>query len=108
VRYIAFTGSPGVGQAILRTCDRHGTRMDKRELGGNGAAIVLGDADPCGGGSPDRPLHSNQHYGQTCCTIHRIFVDKKIADDFIDSRKRVLPGPEDRLSGPMRERSLAR
>lgn len=45
VRYISFTGSPGVGQAILRTCDRHGTRM-KRELGGNGAAIVLADADP--------------------------------------------------------------
>jgi aldehyde dehydrogenase (NAD+) len=41
IRYISFTGSPGVGQAILRTCDRHGTRM-KREMGGNGAAIVLG------------------------------------------------------------------
>ena len=45
VRYIAFTGSPGVGQTILRTCDRHGTRV-KREMGGNGAAIVLDDADP--------------------------------------------------------------
>ena len=45
VRFISFTGSPGVGQAILRTCDRHGTRM-KREMGGNGAAIVLADADP--------------------------------------------------------------
>ena len=42
---ISFTGSPGVGQHILRTCDRHGTRM-KREMGGNGSAIVLADADP--------------------------------------------------------------
>ena len=47
----------------------HGTRM-KREMGGNGAAIVLADADP-------RLVarlvgrHTNQHYGQTCCTIHR-------------------------------------
>jgi hypothetical protein len=27
----------------------------------------------------------NQHYGQTCCTIHRVFVDEKIAHDFIDA-----------------------
>src|SRR4029078_11675176 len=64
VRYIAFTGSPGVGQAILRTCDRHGTRM-KREMGGNGAAIVLADADPA---VVARMVgrYTNQHYGQTC------------------------------------------
>lgn len=85
VRYIAFTGSPGVGQAILRTCDRHGTRM-KRELGGNGSAIVLADADP---ELVARMVgkYTNQHYGQTCCTIHRVFVDKKIADDFIGAQK---------------------
>ena len=85
VKYISFTGSPGVGQAILRTCDRHGTRM-KREMGGNGAAIVLGDADP---GMVARMVGrlANQHFGQTCCTIHRIFVDKKIADDFIEAEK---------------------
>ncbi|MFO0913494.1 MAG: aldehyde dehydrogenase family protein [Pirellulales bacterium] len=83
IRYISFTGSPGVGQAILRTCDLHGTRM-KREMGGNGAAIVLDDADP---EVVARLIgrYTNQHYGQTCCTIHRIFVDRKIADDFIDA-----------------------
>ncbi len=85
VRYISFTGSPGVGQSIMRTCDVHGTRM-KREMGGNGAAIVLGDADPQ---LVARMIgkYTNQHYGQTCCTIHRVFVDKKIADDFIDAQK---------------------
>ncbi|MCA8989781.1 MAG: aldehyde dehydrogenase [Planctomycetaceae bacterium] len=85
VRYISFTGSPGVGQAILRTCDLHGTRM-KREMGGNGSAIVLDDADP---ELVARLVgkHANQHFGQTCCTIHRVFVDKKIADDFIDAQK---------------------
>lgn len=83
VRYISFTGSPGVGQAILRTCDRHGTRM-KREMGGNGAAIVLGDADPQ---VVARLIgrYTNQHFGQTCCTIHRVFVERKIADEFIDA-----------------------
>ena len=85
VRYISFTGSPGVGQLILRTCDRHGTRM-KREMGGNGSAIVLEDADP---ELVARMVgkYVNQHYGQTCCTIHRVFVDKKIAEPFIDAQK---------------------
>ena len=85
VRYISFTGSPGVGQSILRTCDRHGTRM-KREMGGNGAAIVLEDADPA---VVARLVgrYTNQHYGQTCCTIHRVFVDRKIADDFVEAQR---------------------
>ena len=84
VRFISVTGSPGVGQAILRTCDRNGTRM-KREMGGNGAAIVLADADPA---VVARMIgrYTNQHFGQTCCTIHRIFVDRKIADDFTDAQ----------------------
>jgi aldehyde dehydrogenase (NAD+) len=90
VRFISFTGSPGVGQEILRTCDKHGTRM-KREMGGNGAAIVLSDADPQ---LVARMIgrHTNQHYGQTCCTVHRIFVDRKIADDFIDAQREFFSG----------------
>jgi len=90
VKYISFTGSPGVGQAILRTCDRHGTRM-KREMGGNGSAIVLADADPETVARMIGRL-ANQHFGQTCCTIHRIFVDKKIADSFIDAEKEFFAG----------------
>ena len=90
VRYISFTGSPGVGQSILRTCDRHGTRM-KREMGGNGAAIVLDDADPeVVGRMIGR--YTNQHFGQTCCTIHRVFVDQKIADDFVAVQRDFFDG----------------
>jgi aldehyde dehydrogenase (NAD+) len=90
VRFISFTGSPGVGQAILRACDRHGTRM-KREMGGNGSAIVLADADPA---LVARLVgrHANQHFGQTCCTIHRVFVADKIADDFIDAQRAFFEG----------------
>ena len=84
VRYIAFTGSPGVGQSILRTCDLNGTRM-KREMGGNGSAIVLDDADPAVVGRLIGK-HTNQHYGQTCCTVHRVFVAENIANDFIDAQ----------------------
>lgn len=90
VRFISFTGSPEVGQSILRSCDRHGTRM-KREMGGNGSAIVLADADPevvakmIG-------RYTNQHFGQTCCTIHRVYVDRSIAEDFIDANRSFLEG----------------
>ncbi len=90
VRFISFTGSPGVGQAILSVCDKHGTRM-KREMGGNGSAIVLSDADP---EVVARQIgrYTNQHYGQTCCTIHRVFVDRKIADDFIEAQTEFFKG----------------
>ncbi len=81
VRYIAFTGSPGVGQSILQAADKHGTRV-KREMGGNGSAIVCADADP---ELVARLIGKrvNQHYGQTCCTIHRVFAEKSIFDDFL-------------------------
>ena len=81
IRYISFTGSPGVGQGILQAADRHGTRV-KREMGGNGAAIVCADADPQ---LVARLIgrNANQHYGQTCCTIHRVFAQREIFDDFI-------------------------
>jgi len=83
VRYIAFTGSPGVGQAILQAADRHGTRV-KREMGGNGSAIVLADADP---EIVARMIgkNANQHYGQTCSTIHRVFAQREIYDDFLEA-----------------------
>ena len=81
VRYISFTGSPGVGQSILQAADKHGTRV-KREMGGNGAAIVCADADP---ELVARLIgkNANQHYGQTCCTIHRVFAQREIFDDFM-------------------------
>lgn len=81
IRYISFTGSPGVGQAILQAADKHGTRV-KREMGGNGSAIVCADADP---ELVARMIgrNVNQHYGQTCSTIHRVFAEKSIFDDFL-------------------------
>ncbi|MCZ6673071.1 MAG: aldehyde dehydrogenase family protein [Verrucomicrobia bacterium] len=81
IRYISFTGSPGVGQIILQAADKHGTRV-KREMGGNGSAIVCADADP---ELVARMIgrNVNQHYGQTCCTIHRVFAEREIFDDFL-------------------------
>jgi len=81
IRYISFTGSPQVGQSILQAADKHGTRV-KREMGGNGSAIVCADADPQ---LVARLIgkNANQHYGQTCCTIHRVFAERAIFNDFL-------------------------
>ncbi|QXD30705.1 aldehyde dehydrogenase family protein [Candidatus Pelagisphaera phototrophica] len=83
IRYISFTGSPGVGQAILQAADKHGTRV-KREMGGNGSAIVCADADP---ELVARMIgrNVNQHYGQTCSTIHRVFAERSVFDDFLQA-----------------------
>jgi aldehyde dehydrogenase (NAD+) len=63
----------------------------KREMGGNGSAIVLADADP---EMVARMIgrHTNQHFGQTCCTIHRVYVDQSIADDFVDANRSFFEG----------------
>jgi len=81
IRYISFTGSPNVGQSILAAADKHGTRV-KREMGGNGAAVVCADADP---EVVARLIgrKANQHYGQTCCTIHRVFAERSVFDDLL-------------------------
>ena len=52
----------------------------------NGSAIVLEDADS----ELDARMVGksvNQYYGQTCGTIHRVFVGSKIADSFIDGQR---------------------
>ena len=36
--------------------------------------------------------YTNQHFGQTCCTIHRVFVDRTIADEFIEAEAEFLRG----------------
>ncbi|MBN9524119.1 aldehyde dehydrogenase family protein [bacterium] len=30
--------------------------------------------------------YTNPHFGQTCCTIHRAYVDRTIADDFVEAQ----------------------
>jgi len=88
IRFIGFTGSPGVGQAILNAADKHGTRV-KREMGGNGSALVLPDADPQ---LVARMIgkNANQHYGQTCSTIHRVYAHKEVYDDFLGATEEFM------------------
>ncbi|MDA3021774.1 MAG: aldehyde dehydrogenase family protein [Actinomycetota bacterium] len=81
---ISFTGSEPVGFAIQREVPNKHIVL---ELGGNAAAIVLGDY------SSDKDLqwaarriamYGNAQAGQTCVSVQRIFVAESVAEAFTD------------------------
>ncbi|NJP68621.1 aldehyde dehydrogenase family protein [Streptomyces spiramenti] len=80
---ISFTGSAGVGWSILDSVPRKRVTL---ELGGNGAAVVLGDY------STDADLDhaaqriaafSNYQGGQSCISVQRAVVDDSVYDRFL-------------------------
>jgi acyl-CoA reductase-like NAD-dependent aldehyde dehydrogenase len=78
---IAFTGSQRVGRQIgafaAPTIKRVGL-----ELGGKGPVVVFADADlDAAADQVSRSIFSNQ--GQTCIAGSRLFVERKIAKDFV-------------------------
>ena len=83
---VAFTGSTGVGRAILKATA--GTKKKVTlELGGKGANIVFADAalDQAIEGVIDG-IFTNQ--GHVCCAGSRLLVEESIADDFVARLKR--------------------
>ncbi|MFX4291354.1 aldehyde dehydrogenase family protein [Streptomyces bohaiensis] len=80
---ISFTGSAPVGWSILDSVPRKRVTL---ELGGNGAALVLGDY------SSDADLDhaaqriatfSNYQGGQSCISVQRAVVDASVYDRFL-------------------------
>ncbi|TRL41179.1 aldehyde dehydrogenase [Rhizobium straminoryzae] len=83
---VSFTGGTVTGAAIL-TALAKGIKGSAMELGGKSANIVFADADF------DRALDaammsSFMNNGQMCLAGSRIFVDRRIADRFIDTFSR--------------------
>lgn len=77
---IFFVGSVEAGQDILKNA---GVKPVQLELGGNSAALILGDAD--------LDLAANAvawggtyHSGQDCVAIKRVFVVESVAKEFIE------------------------
>jgi aldehyde dehydrogenase (NAD+) len=94
VAKIAFTGSTRTGQEIAR--EAAGTlKRVTLELGGKSPNIVLADADLEGA---IRGATTGIFYGQgeVCAAGSRLFVDKKIHDDFmqklVERAKKMQPG----------------
>ena len=82
VGLISFTGSVNTGAAIMRTAADHITKVNL-ELGGKAPAIVMADADidlTVKAVKASRIINS----GQVCNCVERVYVQKKIANEFID------------------------
>ncbi|GAA2600005.1 aldehyde dehydrogenase family protein [Actinomadura fulvescens] len=76
---VSFTGSVPVGWSINDQVPRKHVTL---ELGGNGAAVVLPDADLDWAASRIG-LFSNYQAGQSCIAVQRVYVDRAVYDAFV-------------------------
>lgn len=94
---IAFTGSTEVGSSLMRLCANDIKRVSL-ELGGKSPNIIFADADI------DAMVASSVYAvfgnaGQDCCARTRIFVERRILDEF--SEKFAARTRQLRLGDPM-------
>ncbi|MEW1780077.1 aldehyde dehydrogenase family protein [Streptomyces sp. NPDC086777] len=93
---ISFTGSERVGYAIMDSVPRKHCTL---ELGGNGAAVVLGDfaSDEDLDRAADRiALFSNYQGGQSCISVQRVIADAAVYDRLLP---RIVAAVEAQVTG---------
>lgn len=78
VSKISFTGSPPVGEAIIR---KAGLKKFTMELGNNSGTIIEPDAD-LGEAVPRCVLSAFANSGQVCISLQRLYLHKSIAEEF--------------------------
>ncbi|HEU5058622.1 MAG TPA: aldehyde dehydrogenase family protein [Kofleriaceae bacterium] len=79
---IAFTGSRAAGKHIMAAAAGRLKRVIL-ELGGKDPLLVLEDAD-LGAAAKFAARNSFRNAGQVCVSTERIYVDRKVADRFVD------------------------
>lgn len=82
VKKVAFTGETGTGKEIIRR-SAQGLKKVSLELGGNCPFIVCDDAD-VEMAAKEGVYRAFRNMGQVCNSINRIYVHRKIADQFIE------------------------
>jgi len=104
VSMISFTGSSSVGRNIAATA---GIKPMHLELGGNGAAIILGDAD-LELAVEKSVLGAFKNAGQRCDAVSRVLVEESIYDAYLERALKEVerwpvgdPRAEDTKVGPM-------
>ncbi|OIK29125.1 aldehyde dehydrogenase family protein [Streptomyces malaysiense] len=93
---ISFTGSEKVGYAIMDSVPRKHCTL---ELGGNGAAVVLGDfaSDADLDWAANRiATFSNYQGGQSCISVQRVIVDAPVYDRLLP---RIVAAVEAQVTG---------
>ena len=78
-RFISFTGSTKVGQAITA---KAGIKRLGLELGGNAPVVVLGDAD-LAQAVEGAVISAFAHQGQVCMSGNRLIVETPVYDEFV-------------------------
>ncbi|AEF39170.1 aldehyde dehydrogenase family protein [Hoyosella subflava] len=104
VNKIAFTGSTPTGKRIMAAAAESLTPV-LLECGGKDAAIVAADAD-VKAAADAIAFGAMANSGQTCVGVERVYVDKRVSDEFITEIKKIIrdlkPGDAEGASyGPM-------
>jgi acyl-CoA reductase-like NAD-dependent aldehyde dehydrogenase len=99
VQHVVFTGSVSGGQQILKHTAKK-FMQPQLELGGKDAAYVAEDADVNAAAETvvDGAMFNS---GQSCCGIERVYVHRKVYDQFIQRSQQVIS--EYRLGDPLAE-----
>ncbi len=82
VHTVMFTGSVGIGKRVMELCSRNLTNLTL-ELGGKDPMIVLDDAD-LERAARGAVWTAFMNCGQSCGSIERAYVDRRIAAEFTD------------------------
>ncbi len=80
IQSVMFTGSVGVGKRVVELCSRNLTNL-ALELGGKDPMVVLEDAD-VERAARGAVWTAFMNCGQSCGSIERAYVSRKIADRF--------------------------
>ncbi|KGA02020.1 aldehyde dehydrogenase [Cobetia amphilecti] len=88
VDMISFTGSVATGSRIMTSAAGNITKLNL-ELGGKAPAIVLADADI---DLAVKAIHGSRiiNSGQVCNCAERVYVERGVADEFIDRMGRIM------------------
>lgn len=90
VRKISFTGSTEVGRLLMQQSAATVKKVSM-ELGGNAPFIVFDDAD-VDAAVEGAMLSKYRNSGQTCVCVNRIYVQRGVADAFIEKLAKAVTG----------------
>lgn len=82
VRKLSFTGSTEIGRLLMKQSAATVKKISM-ELGGNAPFIVFDDAD-IDAAVEGAMLSKYRNSGQTCVCVNRIYVQRGVADAFVD------------------------
>jgi acyl-CoA reductase-like NAD-dependent aldehyde dehydrogenase len=86
---VSFTGSGPVGWSLAEAAARKHVVL---ELGGNAAAVVLGDWPDLPGAAARIATFGNYQAGQSCIAVQRVIVERSVAGEFVPALLEAVRG----------------